>query len=308
MTTTPSIDLEKRQLWWAAIKPPMYTVAVIPILVGTAIVAANQPTINPGLAGTFLLAAISIIAWLNLSNDVFDADTGIDRNKRHSIVNLTGQKDLIFYISTAFLLVGLAGIVAVAWWSQDWRVLALILGACFLGYTYQGPPFRLGYHGLGEFICLITFGPMTIAAVVYAQGGSFNLLAACGAGFVGLTTTMILFCSHFHQVTDDLAAGKRSPIVRLGTGRGAQVLTGAMAVTLAIVPLAVLFRVWPPATLLVFLSSPIAWQLVRHVQQCHDQPEKVKNSKFIAVKFHFWSGILLCSGLIATQILAQFTP
>lgn len=303
---TQSIDPEKRQLWWAAIKPPMYTVAVIPILVGTAIAAVSQPTINYGLAGTFLLAAISIIAWLNLSNDVFDADTGIDRNKRHSIVNLTGQKDLIFYISTAFLLIGLMGIGAVAWWSQDWRVLTLILGACFLGYTYQGPPFRLGYHGLGEFICLITFGPMTIAAVVYAQGGSFNLLAAYGAGFVGLTTTIILFCSHFHQVTDDLAAGKRSPIVRLGTQRGAQVLTGAMAIALAIVPLAVLTGVWPPATLLVCFSSPIAWRLVRHVQQCHDQPQKVKNSKFIAVKFHFWSGVLLCLGLISSQLLAKF--
>ncbi|NEO87372.1 MAG: 2-carboxy-1,4-naphthoquinone phytyltransferase [Spirulina sp. SIO3F2] len=306
MTTNQSIELEKRQLWWAAIKPPMYTVAVIPILLGTAIATVNQPTINYGLATMFLVSAISIIAWLNLSNDVFDADTGIDRNKHHSIVNLTGQKDLIFYISTAFLLVGLAGIGAVAWWSQDWRVLALILGACFLGYTYQGPPFRLGYHGLGELICLITFGPMTIAAVVYAQGSSFNWLAAYGATFIGLTTTIILFCSHFHQVTDDLAAGKRSPIVRLGTQRGAQVLTGAMVIGLGIVPLAVLSGAWPPATLLVFLSSPIAWQLVRHVQQFHDQPERIKNCKFIAVKFHFWSGLLLCFGLVSLQILARF--
>lgn len=40
---------------------------------------------------------------------------------------------------------------------------------------------------------------------------------------VGVSTSAILFCSHFHQVKGDLAAGKRSPIVRLGTETGAQV-------------------------------------------------------------------------------------
>ena len=29
-------------------------------------------------------------------------------------------------------------------------VLLLVLICCALGYLYQGPPFRLGYRGLGE--------------------------------------------------------------------------------------------------------------------------------------------------------------
>ena len=34
----------------------------------------------------------------------------------------------------------------------------------------------------------------------------------------------ILFCSHFHQVEDDQAAGKNSPVVQLGTRRSAQMV------------------------------------------------------------------------------------
>ena len=105
----------------------------------------------------FLLSAIAIIAWLNLTNDVFDADTGIDVNKHHSVVNLTGNKTLVFWIANIILLLGLGGIFLINWWQQDWTVLWLILVSCFLGYTYQGPPFRLGYQGLGEIICFFYF-------------------------------------------------------------------------------------------------------------------------------------------------------
>lgn len=45
----------------------------------------------------------------------------------------------------------------------------------------------------------------------------------CYSAIVGLTTAVILFCSHFHQIQGDMAAGKVSPLVRLGTQRGCNV-------------------------------------------------------------------------------------
>jgi len=42
---------------------------------------------------------------------------------------------------------------------------------------------------------------------------------------VGITTSLILFCSHFHQIADDKAANKMSPLVRLGTANGVKVST-----------------------------------------------------------------------------------
>ena len=40
---------------------------------------------------------------------------------------------------------------------------------------------------------------------------------------MGITVTLILFCSHFHQAVDDKAAGKLSPIVKIGTANGVKV-------------------------------------------------------------------------------------
>jgi 1,4-dihydroxy-2-naphthoate octaprenyltransferase len=237
-----------------------------------------------------------IIAWLNLSNDVFDSETGIDKNKAHSLVNLTGNKALIFWLANLFLAVGVSGIWAISWWQKDPTVILLVVLCCALGYTYQGPPFRLGYQGLGEIICFFTFGPLAFAAAYYSQTQTWSTTNLGASVIVGITTSIILFCSHFHQVADDLAAGKKSPIVRLGTKKGAELLQWLCGSVYALTVLLVALGMFPIWTLLIFGSLPFAIDLCRHVTDYHDQPPKVSNSKFIAVTLHFSSGLLLALG------------
>jgi 2-carboxy-1,4-naphthoquinone phytyltransferase len=302
--TPKSIQSSNTQLWMAAIKPPMYSVAVIPIWVGTAVAVTETHRLQISQFSIFLLSAIFIIAWLNLSNDVFDSDTGIDKNKAHSVVNLTGNKSLVFGIANLFLGLGILGILGIAAGQRDPTVLGIVLLCCALGYTYQGPPFRLGYLGLGEIICFFTFGPLAVAAAYYSQTQAWPivpqsylcLLAA--STFVGIATSLILFCSHFHQVEDDLAAGKKSPIVRLGTEKGAKLLPWSSGILYALTVVCVVWEIFPVWTLLIVASLPFAIQLCQHVGTYHDRPELVSNSKFIAVALHFLSGLLLGLGFI----------
>lgn len=301
--TTKLITVENRKLWLAAIKPPMYTVAVIPITVGTAAAYNQTGKFEPQIFFTFLSAAILIIAWLNLSNDVFDSETGIDINKAHSVVNLTGNKSLVFWIANLCLSLGIIGILAISWWQQDGTILEIILLCCALGYTYQGPPFRLGYLGLGEFICFFTFGPGAVSAAYYSQNQNFSLQCLAPSILIGISTSIILFCSHFHQVEDDLAAGKKSPIVRLGTLKGSQALNW---LTLSIFILTVIFvglNYLPWWSGLIFVSFPLAYQLINHVNQYHNYPDQVSNSKFLAVNFHFLSGLLLSLALVLPNLI-----
>ncbi len=296
--TTKLISYPNAKLWLAAIKPPMYSVAIMPICVGTAIAFAETQHFNAKIFTTFLGAAILILAWENISNDVFDSETGIDENKHHSLVNLTGNKFLVFWLGNIFLVLGLLGILAIAWWQQDLTVLGLIILCCALGYCYQGPPFRLGYKGLGEILCFFAFGPVGISAVYYSQTQSWSWHSLAASIIVGIATSLILFCSHFHQVKDDLAAGKLSPIVRLGTATGTKVLTGFTVSIYAINLAFVLWGIFPIWTLMSFGSLPFAFKLCRHVQEFHNQPEKVSNSKFIAVAVHFWCCLLFGLGFI----------
>ena len=293
----------RQKLWLAAIKIPVYSVSIIPIIVGSSAAFEEISTFNFKIFTTFLTSSILIIAWINVSNDFFDADTGIDKNKAHSIVNLIKNKSLIFWLSNVFLILGILGVILISWWQRDLTVLCIVTLCCILGYSYQGPPFRLGYQGLGEIICFVTFGPMAVSASYYSQVQHFSTISLASGILVGISTSIILFCSHFYQVKDDFSAGKRSPIVFLGTRLGSIVLK----VTIIFLTFLTLFfpmlKILSFWTFLSLFSFPIAYKLVYHVSKYHNQASKVKNSKFIAIKFHFFSGILLSIGLVLSKLI-----
>jgi 2-carboxy-1,4-naphthoquinone phytyltransferase len=298
---TPSA-LPPKKLWWAAIKPPMYSVAVMPIGVGSAIAFHETHRLNGAVLATFLISAVLILAWENLSNDVFDSETGVDVNKFNSVVNITGNKALIFWLANGLLGLGLLGISAIAFWQQDLTVIGLVLACCAIGYIYQGPPFRLSYQGLGEPLCFVAFGPLAFAAAYYSQTQSWSGTNFAASAIVGIATSLILFCSHFNQVQDDAAIGKRSPVVRLGSRRSAQLLPWICASIYALVTIGVLLSIFPAWTLLSFASIPTAKKLCTVIGTQYHQPAKLTFCRLIAVELHFWTGLMLGIGFILPSL------
>ncbi|MFM7266348.1 MAG: 2-carboxy-1,4-naphthoquinone phytyltransferase, partial [Cyanobium sp.] len=181
-------------------------------------------------------------------------------------------------------------------------VLALALACCGIGYVYQGPPFRLGYQGLGEPLCWIAFGPLATAAGLLALGPAgvaavpWRTAVALGSG-PALATTLVLFCSHFHQVAEDAAHGKRSPVVRLGTQRAAALVPWLVAGSLACQWAPVLLGHWPLTALFSAAGLPPARRLIALLQQHHREPERIIGSKFLALRFQALSGLGLAFGL-----------
>ena len=295
--------VSRRQLWRAAIKWPIYSVAVMP-----ALVAAGW-LLGPGQSrgwhlrveqlAIFLLAALLLLAWENLCNDRFDAETGIDVNKPHSLVRLTGAPRTVFWCAQGCLVLGLLLMARVAA-ASSWWVLLLVLGCCLCGYLYQGPPFRLGYRGLGEPLCWLAFGPLATTAALAALGGPLDPGLAGQLGFgPAVATTLVLFCSHFHQVEDDLAHGKRSLVQRLGTARAAALIPWLLVLSL-VVELLVAARLglWGLAAVLPLAGLPAAIRLVQLLRHHHHQPERISNSKFLALQFQVFSGLGFVGGLV----------
>jgi 1,4-dihydroxy-2-naphthoate octaprenyltransferase len=295
---------DRSRLWRAAIKGPMYAVAVMPVLLAVGWRLGRGLPVRFDQLLLFLLAAVLLLAWENLANDVFDADTGVDTHgKPHSVVNLTGRRDRVAWLANGCLALGLALMALVALRSTP-AVLALALACCGLGYVYQGPPFRLGYRGLGEPLCWLAFGPCATAAALLAVAPPLAGAAAIpwgtalvlGAG-PALATTLVLFCSHFHQVAEDAAHGKRSPVVRLGSARAAALVPWFVATSLALQWAPVLVGWWPPTALLGVVGLPPARGLIRLLGVHHDEPERISHSKFLALRFQALNGLGLAAGL-----------
>lgn len=300
---------QRRRLWRAAVKWPMYAVAVMPALVAAGWLLGPGRSawrLQPQQLAFFLLAAVLLLAWENLGNDYFDAQTGIDVHKPHSLIQLTGAPRLVLLAARLCCVLGLLLMVQVAR-ASSWWLLPLVLASCCCGYLYQGPPFRLGYQGLGEPLCWLAFGPLATAAALVGLGApalgpegggplDLSLASQLGCG-PALATTLVLFCSHFHQVEDDLAHGKRSPVQRLGTARAAALVPWFVALAMLAEVMPVAWGAWPPTVLLALASLPAALPLIRLLGRHHHQPERISHSKFLALRFQMVNGVLFAGGL-----------
>ncbi len=308
----PTSKSTKAVLWKKAIKWPLYSVAVMPVLIAAAwkINAGEVLRINQ-LVG-FLTASILLLIWENLTNDLFDADTGVDEFKFHSVVALTGNKRLIRTLAYLVLLIGLILILILAF-NSNTKVFFLVFGCCILGYLYQGPPFRLGYKGLGELLCFFAFGPLATAAALLVLSSKIESAATVpwktaftlGSG-PALATTLVLFCSHFHQVVEDAANGKKTLLVRIGTKNAAGLIPWFILITLTLELLPIIHGDWPITTLLSYICLPSGIALINLLTKHHNNPSLISESKFLALRFQTLNGLGLSIGLIILPILLNW--
>ncbi|KAJ1298435.1 hypothetical protein BS78_01G453100 [Paspalum vaginatum] len=268
-------ELSRARLLWRAAKLPIYSVALVPLTVGTSAAYHHAGLFFAKRYFILLTAAVLVITWLNLSNDVYDSDTGADKNKKESVVNIIGSREATQNAANVSLFLGFAGLFWALAEAKDIRFIVLVMCAIFCGYVYQCPPFRLSYQGIGEPLCFAAFGPLATTAFYFSNS---NISMSSGTALlpltktvvassvlVGLTTTLILFCSHFHQIDGDLAVGKMSPLV------------------------------------LCALTLPVGRLVVDYVLKNHEDDAKIFMAKYYCVRLHALFGMALASGLVLAR-------
>lgn len=279
--------------WLNSFNPLIYTASVIPILVGTAYARWAYGLFDPVRFGLALVGLILVHAWINLTNDVFDWDTGVDRNKPKSLVRQTENRSQVLWVGNLMLVLG----YACFWALQDWQLLAFGTLGIALGYAYQGPPFRFSYRGWGEWISASCFGPIAVLTAARAQSMSWDGGALLAGIAVGSWTATILYAHHFPQYEDDRAFGKVSPIVRWGPQLAAERFWWVIAPAYLVLPTAVIAGLLPPLALIALLALPLAVQLIGFVRQYADKPAVVGEALPMAARYHLVSGLLLSLGL-----------
>ncbi len=303
------MNVERRDLWKQAIKWPLYSVAIIPIIISCSFNIYLFNGIRFFNFISFIIASILILFWENLTNDLFDSKTGIDKFKFHSIVNLIKSKKLISFIAYISLIIGL---LIIFWISKStsFDVLFLVCACCILGYLYQGPPFRLGYYGLGEPLCWTAFGPLAHSAAlialnpnnIYYESIPWKEALLLGSG-PSLAITLVLFCSHFHQIKDDKKYGKNSPLVILGTRKAASLIPWIIFIIYGFQFLTIIIGFIPPLCITYFMSLPYAIKLTNLINSSYKNKDILKNSKFIAIKFQTINGLGLSIGLVFSSLI-----
>jgi len=260
------------RIWLMAARPRTLPAAVAPVLVGTALAAADD-VFHPLTFAATLIGAIFIQVGTNLSNDYSDARRGADTEDRLGPVRVTAgglvpPRQVLHATYVSFGVAVLVGCYLVAVAGPG----LLLVGAASIlaGVLYTGGPRPYGYEGLGEVFVFLFFGIVAVTGSYFVQVEKLEWEAFALAVPVGLLAAAILVVNNVRDIDTDRRAGKLTLAVRLGRQR-ARTLYSLMLLVAYVVLIAVVFPLsaW---VLLPVVTLPLAARLARTVRAHTDGP------------------------------------
>ena len=94
-------------------------------------------------------------------------------------------------------------------WQATIGILIYAVLGLFMGINYAGKPLELGYHGLGELVVGLMFGPLLMLGVQTALTGSpFSWQMLCLSIGIGCMVTNIVYVHSVMEVNADAELGK----------------------------------------------------------------------------------------------------
>jgi 1,4-dihydroxy-2-naphthoate polyprenyltransferase len=293
-TTRPS----SFTIWVMASRPRTLSAAILPVVVGTALAAADH-AFRPLPALAAFLGALAIQIGTNFANDYFDAVKGADRERQGPVrvteAGLVTRRQIRWATGLAFGFALLCGVYLVA--VAGWPIAAVGILSIVSGLAYTGGPFPLGYNGLGELFVFLFFGLAAVAGTYYVQALRLTPLAVLLACPIGLLSTAILVANNLRDADTDRRSGKFTLVARFGRRFGRIEYAALLAVSLLFPAVLFLTGHLPAAGLLPLAGLPLALPLVRLCFAAEGPAEHIRllvgTSRLLLI-----FGLLLSLGLI----------
>lgn len=290
--------------WYRAARPRTLTATYVPLGLAAAIAfekgVFDLPAFILSLIGALLLQISA-----NLINEYFDYRRGADTHKvagQGMIIKnqvLTPQSVLIGAIAT---LVG-GALIGLFLLTQSGPLLLWIgLGGVLVVVTYTAGPFPLAYNGLGEIAVFIFMGPLMVLGAYYVMARQADLVPVLAGIPIGFMVAAILHANNLRDLEADRAVNKHTLAVRLGR-RGARAeyvfLVGGSYVA---VGLMILAGIMPWTTVIVLVTAPEAYRLIR-MFLTHEDPQVLHPAQGRTARLHGQFGLWLVVGWLAALLL-----
>lgn len=259
---------------WVAIRPRTLPIAIAPVLVGAG-VSTYADSVTWITVLFALLGAMLLTIGANLANDLYDYLNGADTNDRIGPVRVSQAgwftpRQMRLAIAVVFCAATLVG--AILTYFGGWPVIILGLMAISAAILYTGGPWPLGYHGLGELLVFLFYGPIAVCGTVWVATQSLPLLVWPVSVPVGLLAAAVLLVNNIRDIETDGRAKKRTLVVRIGRKWGIRLYGICFGVSL-ILPLFLWISGWVSwVILLPMFLFPRMGALIRTVSDSTNGP------------------------------------
>ncbi|MGB5588370.1 MAG: 1,4-dihydroxy-2-naphthoate octaprenyltransferase, partial [Gammaproteobacteria bacterium] len=185
------------QAWVLAARPRTLPLAVVPVVVGSALAYAEHQLFSPFVFFMAITVALLLQIGANLHNDVADFQRGADDpDSRLGPQRVTAEgwlpAALVRRIAMlTFLVAFLAGLSLIS--VGGWPILAVGVISVAAGLAYSGGPWPISHTCFGELVVWLFFGLVAVAGTWYLQAGVSPGWSALAAGtVVGLPAAAVL--------------------------------------------------------------------------------------------------------------------
>ncbi|MCL2590871.1 MAG: prenyltransferase [Betaproteobacteria bacterium] len=215
------------RFWFKNSRPHALPQSVLPALFA-ACLAANQADFSLPLAFLAVMGVIAGNMSANLFDDYFDykAHHAYYRNVLNregfrarigKCVYLTSNQATVRQLLCVSLaLMGIAFLIGgVIFYFRGVTILTIAAITAMLAIFYSGPPLRLSYHGLGELVIGVIFGPLNMIGTYYAACGTVDQSLIFISIPVGLLVMNIIYVHSMLDVIADKKTGKQTLAVFL---------------------------------------------------------------------------------------------
>ncbi len=299
---------------------PFLQATFIPVILGSVIAWQAAHAFRWDLFFLTLLGASLIHIATNMFNDYFDFKSGNDLQVRHQNPFAGGGRILTaglikpsthLAVSTTCLVLGcLIGLYFVVGLGLYW-LFGLGLIGVISSYFYVGPPFRLAYRGVGEFLVGLNFGPVMTLGSYYVQTASLTraLEPFLASIPIGLLIAAVLWINEFPDMDADRAVGKNTLVLRLGYMRSVSVYVGLVAASYFLIVLYAILRVFTSlqitsyATLTVLATIPVALKAVKVLKANYKDPHAIIPANASTIMLHLSFGLLAIIGFVIGAIV-----
>ncbi len=207
--------------WLLGARPQTLPVAFATALAGTAVPvwAGSAQWLHAALA---LITVVGVQMGANYANDYFDGIRGTDDHRvgpRRLVASGAATPGQVRAAAVISLGVATLAGIAVSLLTTPW--LLLVGAACLLAaWTYTGGPRPYAYHGLGELMVFLFFGPVGVIGTAYVQLEDRLLehwvpVTAAGIG-VGILTSAVMISNNIRDIPTDRESGKHTLPVAIG--------------------------------------------------------------------------------------------
>jgi 1,4-dihydroxy-2-naphthoate octaprenyltransferase len=289
-----------------AARPPTLTIAITPVLVGTALAWHEGAPIQWLAAAVALCAAVLIQVGTNLYNDVGDYERGADRADRlgpprATSIGWLAAADVRRAAATSFGLAMVLGAYLVS--VGGWPIFVVGLASIAAGIGYTGGPRPIAYTASGEFFVFVFFGLMATAGSAFLQTGRLSWAAAAAGAMIGALAAAVLVVNNYRDRESDRRSAKITLAVRIGYRASRWEYAVLTLLPFAALPGLAALTGTGLAMLLPAAAAPVALRLVRDLARAPIGPGLnllLKRTARLELVF----GLLVCAAFALSMVLS----